>query len=166
MKKILTLIIPIIILSPACFNKKPCEGSTKTIDYDEKIAVKFVNENDENIFINELSIDSLTIKDDTSEIMFDYIDGIIEFNLKLNSIDYIENNYNTVIFSELLLFFEKNNVDTLLIKIKPAIYPENCNLTEYENVEIFYNSVLQVKKDNSPCIICERLNNQPLIIKL
>ncbi len=166
MKKILILITPIIILGHSCFNKKPCEGSTKTIDYNEKIAVKFVNENDENIFINEMSIDSLTIKDDSSEIMFDYSDGIIEFNLKLNSIDYIENNYNTVIFSELLLFFEKNNVDTLLIKIKPVIYPENCNLTEYENVEIFYNSVLQVEIDNSPCIICERLNNHPLIIKL
>ena len=165
MKKLLLLIIPIILLNYACFNKKPCDGEPKTINYTEVMVIKFINEQNENIFLNQYNIDSLIIKENNEQIEFQYLNEQIEFQLSSISSNNLKDNYNKEISTNILFQYKTNFVDTILFKIKPVIYPEKCNMTEYYYVKIYYNSELLINNNNTSCIICNYSNNQPLIIE-
>ena len=148
------LIFSLLFLFVSCDND-PCEGIPKVIETTEKFLIKIVNNQNESIFSEEFEIDSLIIKENKKIIDFELLsDDIIEFNLNSISFENIKNNYGTDLKIEILFQFNSIVTDTMAINLKPVIFPEKCNSSEYEYIDIFYNSILIKHSENTGCIIC------------
>lgn len=151
----------IIFLNQSC--KDPCKGEPEAIWEPENISLKFINNNDESIFDTGYHIDSLIIIDGNINIDYSYDnDDVLRFSL--NIVDHHWSAQTNIGETFFYLIFKFNHLDsdTLELYVKPKIYPDKCDATNYETIRVLFNSNTIISESYNACVFC---NNITEIVK-
>ncbi len=159
MRKMILILGILVVFVNSC-KRDPCEdGEPSAINYNEKLRIKLLTDSNDCIFANSYNIDSLYIKENNILVNHEYDDVnceiIIESNI-YNPVN-ITNNFNTILFSQIILQYDYQTTDTLIVEAKPVIFPELCNKNYYEYSIIWYNSKEIIYRTGWNCFACETL---------
>ena len=161
--KIVVLIVVSIILSTTSCKESDCNGEPEAINFNEDIYASIVNNQGENVFLNDFSIDSLKIFENNQKLSYEYSNSVIKFQLSSGFYNNVVNSFDKEIIESIYIQYDYNTVDTITIKASPKYYPDECERTDYFNVRVLYNSNLVIETTNATCLFCS-YSSKPLIL--
>lgn len=168
-RKYLPAILFSAILLPlnGCLEKDPCNGlNPVVIAYNEPYILRLRTQGDTSIFTQMYNIKDLLILENGDTLSYRYLktstDSVIQFIPKSLSAAYIWQNFDSVMFTELIFYYDSINSDTMFIEAHPRHYETACPKTEYEAIELRFNETIIRKANNTTCITCR----DTLVIKI
>lgn len=152
------MIFVLMFLFISC-KKDPCKGEPKSIDFHEKVNIIVLDNMEVCIFQHNFNSDSIRIIEDGLIIEHKYNDNTCEIQFQSNVFppENTIQNFNTVVETEIILQYNYQVADTIVIEAKPVKHTELCNKNYYEYSRIKHNHTIIHDTVNTNCFACNTI---------